>query len=656
MAGTISSHLEQEPPAPLRVSSELLRVIAECRDRRASGQDRIAVFKIGLAEGRTHLLQIRKCPAQISLRKLQPEIIIRLQQNIFGHHEPLPHRAVGRLPEVTALRVLLVCAPADQRDLHIRDLRSGQNALMTALPQVGQHETLPVAGERVDAAFAFKHQTAPGFSRFKQQMHLRIVPERLKVADALYGLGNRLFIYDRRPSECNLQVEPLLHNFLQDLPLDLSHHTRGDLPLALVVRDLQHRLLLLENAQILVGLVRVRPLRQQDLPGQDGDDKTGVPGGICAETLPGVGRGQTADRAHTARSCLRQRCEAVTGVEADLRDFFCKCSPALLRFLTARHISAGISSVVSKFLPDGDGSAGDLHPGKALPPVARDLENTRGEFLRVHRSRGVQIQPCEKFADSLHFQRRAEKDREELSLRHQHRNVHRRDRLAIHDTAQQIFITECQILLQVFVFQKIEQLLPNEAFFERVPGGVGGAAVCICEIYIWIWRKLERICMQLLLNFQKDCRLSFLSVAKAFRLVHLIDENDRRHIIMLQQRPQGLHLRVHAIRAAYHQHREIQHLQRALHLRRKIRVSRGIEQRVFTRRDELGLLREDGDPARAFHFIRVKKGVPGVHPPHPADASAQIQQALRERGLAGVYMGADTDYEVICFNHKNSFR
>ena len=84
-------------------------------------------------------------------------------------------------------------------------------------------------------------------------------------------------------------------------------------------------------------------------------------------------------------------------------------------------------------------------------------------------------------------------------------------------------------------------------------------------------------------------------------------------------------------------------------------MTRGVEQRVLTRRDELGLLREYSDASRPLHLIRIKEGIPGVHPPHLADAPAQIQEPFRERRLACVHMGADADYEVVCFYHKNSF-
>ena len=91
--------------------------------------------------------------------------------------------------------------------------------------------------------------------------------------------------------------------------------------------------------------------------------------------------------------------------------------------------------------------------------------------------------------------------------------------------------------------------------------------VFICEIYIGIRRKLQRICIELLLDFQKDRLLALLPLPEAFDLIHLIYKYHRRHVIMPKQRPQCLHLRIHAIRRADYQHREIKYLQRALHLR-----------------------------------------------------------------------------------------
>ena len=59
--------------------------------------------------------------------------------------------------------------------------------------------------------------------------------------------------------------------------------------------------------------------------------------------------------------------------------------------------------------------------------------------------------------------------------------------------------------------------------------------VFICEIYIGIRRELQRICIELLLNFQENRGLALLSLPEAFDLIHLIYKYHRRHIIMPKQ-------------------------------------------------------------------------------------------------------------------------
>ena len=59
--------------------------------------------------------------------------------------------------------------------------------------------------------------------------------------------------------------------------------------------------------------------------------------------------------------------------------------------------------------------------------------------------------------------------------------------------------------------------------------------VFICEIYIGIRRELQRICIELLLDFQEDRVFALLPLPEAFYLIHLINKDHRRHVIMPKQ-------------------------------------------------------------------------------------------------------------------------
>ena len=54
-------------------------------------------------------------------------------------------------------------------------------------------------------------------------MHLRIVPQRLKVADALHGVGDGLPVADSPCAKADLHAQPLPDKPLQHLHLHLTH-------------------------------------------------------------------------------------------------------------------------------------------------------------------------------------------------------------------------------------------------------------------------------------------------------------------------------------------------------------------------------------------------------------------------------------------------
>src|ERR1700728_1423209 len=59
--------------------------------------------------------------------------------------------------------------------------------------------------------------------------------------------------------------------------------------------------------------------------------------------------------------------------------------------------------------------------------------------------------------------------------------------------------------------------------------------------------------------------------------VHLVDERDARHTILVRLPPDRLRLRLHARHRVKHRHRAVQHPQRPLHFHREIHVARRID-------------------------------------------------------------------------------
>ena len=57
-----------------------------------------------------------------------------------------------------------------------------------------QYEALPVAVERVLAAAGVERQPRAALGRLQEQVHLRVVAQRLKMPHALHRRGDRLLI------------------------------------------------------------------------------------------------------------------------------------------------------------------------------------------------------------------------------------------------------------------------------------------------------------------------------------------------------------------------------------------------------------------------------------------------------------------------------
>ena len=101
---------------------------------------------------------------------------------------------------------------------------------------------------------------------------------------------------------------------------------------------------------------------------------------------------------------------------------------------------------------------------------------------------------------------------------------------------------------------------------------------------------------------------------------------------------------LHPVASADHQDRRIQHLERALHLRGKIHMSRRIHQldlRILPCHPRL--LGKDGDPPLPFQGLRIQKCILMVHTAQTPQGAAAVEQRLRQRGFSRVHVGQDPD-------------
>ena len=73
--------------------------------------------------------------------------------------------------------------------------------------QMGQHQPLPVPLQFILAAGGSHRQPAARLSRLQQQMHLRIVSQRLKMPHTLHCIRNRFLVYNISGSKGYLHAE-----------------------------------------------------------------------------------------------------------------------------------------------------------------------------------------------------------------------------------------------------------------------------------------------------------------------------------------------------------------------------------------------------------------------------------------------------------------
>ena len=107
-------------------------------------------------------------------------------------------------------------------------------------------QPLPVEVEHILAARACHLDSAARFARLQQQMHFRIVAQRLKMSHTLHRLCNRLFVYNVALSKDNHNTKALFDQLRQNFDLHLSHHLRMDFLQLLIPEDMKLWIFLLK--------------------------------------------------------------------------------------------------------------------------------------------------------------------------------------------------------------------------------------------------------------------------------------------------------------------------------------------------------------------------------------------------------------------------
>ena len=269
-------------------------------------------------------------------------------------------------------------------------------------------------------------------------MHFRVVAQRLKMADAFRRPGDRLLVDDRRVAKGHTEAQPLPDHALQDLFLYLSHDLGRDLFFLLVVVEVQGRIFLFQNAEIPVRFEQVLALRKDHGAAEHRLQQFLLASGLSADPLPHAGPCEARHRADFARLRLLPGLELRPGIQADLLDLL------------------GISLVVRAVRHgrlDLERAAGQLHPGEPCAAVPRDLEDSRPELVSIPGRVDHDIQCFQKLRHALLAERRAEEDREELSLSGELPDLIDADRLSLQIAVQKIVVADSDLLLHFRVLK-----------------------------------------------------------------------------------------------------------------------------------------------------------------------------------------------------------
>ena len=471
---------------------------------------------------------------------------------------------------------------------------------MRLFRQMGEHQTLPVQVEHIGRADGGKLHPAPPLPGLEQQMHLGIVAQGLKVADAEHRRCDRFLIDDAALIEGHLYAEPVGDQAGQDLQLHLAHKLHMDLTQPLVPNHAQLRILLLQLAQVLQHMMRIAVRRQADAVAEHRLEHRRLGAFLRAQSHARAGMGQAGRGADHASLCRFDGLKLFAGIQPQLVDLFLPAPICIAAQLRAHSQAA----------------AGHLEIGQPVAlRIAGDFEDPCAECRLILRRSRICADPIQQLLHALQLEGRAE-----VTGEHPPRRDQRRDIVRFHCAAGKVTLEQRLVAHGELFSHAVRRAKVDAARIQPAPQ-VG----------------------------QERC-----SVRP--RQIHFVDKQERRDAVPRQQPPERFGVRLHAIRSTDHQHGVVEHLQGALHLRGEIHMSRRIEQGDGRlRQRKLRLLGENRDPAFALERERIQKSIPMIDTAELFQRARLKQHRFRQGGLARINVRQDADdkslhnFLLICF-------
>ena len=460
---------------------------------------------------------------------------------------------------------------------------------MGALRQMGQHQPLPVFRQRVGRTVRRQLDAAAPGPRLQQQMHLGIVAQRLIVADALHRRGDGFLIQNAALAEGDLQPETAGQQCLQNFQLYLAHELDVHLGQVVPPGHMELRVFVLQRLQGLQQGVGVGVGAVRPVV-QHRLQQRCVGVRLGAQPLAGPGGRRTRHRHHHAGVNRAHQPELAAVIQPQGVGLLPVGQHRLHRQLAARDLQPA-------------------QPGAGV--VLADLEHPGAEFRPDRRHPGQRLQALQQPVQPVQPQRRAEK-----AGKHLPPGDGRHQRVGVGSAFGQ-------------------HLLHQRLAAERQRFGVGRGG----KVHAAVPEPPPQLP-------QPHGRVGP-------RQVHLVHEHKGGHTVAGQQFPQGFGVGLHAVGAADHQYRVIQHPQGPLRLGGKIHVARRVQQRQF---GLLGILRcgqrqhrllgKNRDAPCPLLGVGIQKGVPVVHTAQLAQHPRAVEKPLGQRCLAAVHMGQQPNHQT----------
>ena len=511
-----------------------------------------------------HGPDIGDAPAGLLGGHRENKVVPGFQQHGFGLHQPLPHRPVGGLPEVAALGVLQMGLAHQQGDFHIRNGRAGKDAPVDFFTQVSQNQLLVIAVQHIRGAHGVEHQPAAPGQGLQQQMHLGVVAQGFKMSHALHGIFNGFLVENSPVVQLHVKAKTLLHQRLKDFQLHPAHDLHMDL--AVFPQEPELGFFLLQKPQLGQHHRRIRP-RRESYPVSHHRLQSGrLSLRLRAKGLSRPCLGQARHRHQFSRFHSLRGSKFIAGIGSQLQNLF-------LDIFT-------LGIFVGKGRANLQFAAGELEPCQAVSlSIPGNFVDLRPKFRGILPFRSEFIQNFQQLVHAVQLQRGAKAAGKQLPFLDQPPQIPFCDHTGFQIGFQQ------GLVAQGGIFRDCIKVLPKI----HASGG-----------------KLP------VQGFQK---FLFFHCGK----IHLVDEQERGHMVSLQQPPQGQGMGLHPIGAADDQHGAVQNRHSPLGLRGEVHVPRGIHQRDFpVGRFQQGLLGKNGNAPGTLQRMGVEECVLMVHPPqHP---------------------------------------